>query len=278
MLQSISSRSHVHHRYVSSNAWDIGFPNMFPPYPRLPFFFLSTHCFFYISLKQLMLSLLKRTTTLAVFTSPVENFSTNHYVIAICESHFYCFFLVVSSYVKSIEDHGYMLRFGVNSFTGFMQKNSKDNKMVVGKLVQGVVKRIDGNCKVVNLSSDADEVAKCVTKDLKRIPFNLLAPGMMVNARVLSTLEMSSYFPSSHSLPELYVDVFHLGKTLADSKWKDFFKLSNIIFITPFSSPFFYPISDIFDDSKVIRVDWGTGLLLEIPSTLVPTPAYVNVS
>ncbi|KAI3751004.1 hypothetical protein L2E82_21991 [Cichorium intybus] len=69
---------------------------------------------------------------------------------------------------------------------------SKDNKMVVGKLVQGVVKRIDGNCKVVNLSYDADEVAKCVTKDLKGIPFNLLAPGMMVNARVLSTLEMAS--------------------------------------------------------------------------------------
>lgn len=27
------------------------------------------------------------------------------------------------------------------------------------------------------------------TKDLKGIPFNLLVPGMMVNARVLSTLE-----------------------------------------------------------------------------------------
>lgn len=64
--------------------------------------------------------------------------------------------------MKSIEDHGYMLHFGVNSFTGFMQKNSKDNKMVVGKLVQGVVKSIDGTRKVVNLSSDADEVAKCV--------------------------------------------------------------------------------------------------------------------
>ena len=37
-------------------------------------------------------------------------------------------------------------------------------------------------------------------------------------------------------------------------------------------------IGDIFDDSKVIRVDRGSGLLLEIPSTPVPTPAYVNVS
>lgn len=64
--------------------------------------------------------------------------------------------------MKSIEDHGYMLHFGVTSFTGFMQHSSKDTKVVVGKLVQGVVKSIDRTRKVVNLSSDADEVAKSV--------------------------------------------------------------------------------------------------------------------
>lgn len=35
---------------------------------------------------------------------------------------------------------------------------------------------------------------------------------------------------------------------------------------------------DIFDGSTVIRVDRGLGLLLEVPSTPEPTPAYVNVS
>ncbi|KAI7728309.1 hypothetical protein M8C21_015076, partial [Ambrosia artemisiifolia] len=62
------------------------------------------------------------------------------------------------------------------------QIGSKDTKMVVGRL---------RTCKVVNLSSDSEEVAicDCVTRDLKGIPFNLLVPGMMVNASVCSTLE-----------------------------------------------------------------------------------------
>ncbi|KAL4578244.1 hypothetical protein LXL04_014364 [Taraxacum kok-saghyz] len=206
--------------------------------------------------------------------------------------------MVVSAYVKSIEDHGYMLHFGVTSFTGFMQKNIKDNKTVVGKLVQGVVKSIDRTRKVVNLSSDADEVAKCVTKDLKGIPFNMLVPGMMVNARVLSTLE-NGILLSFLTFFTGTVDVFHLGKTLPDSKWKEEYPQNKkvnarILFIDQSSRavgltlnphlvhnnapPALVKVGDIFDDSKVVRVDRGSGLLLEIPSTPVPTPAYVNVS
>lgn len=37
-------------------------------------------------------------------------------------------------------------------------------------------------------------------------------------------------------------------------------------------------VGDIFDQSKVIRVDKGSGLLLETPTLPVPTPIYVNVS
>lgn len=36
-------------------------------------------------------------------------------------------------------------------------------------------------------------------------------------------------------------------------------------------------IGDIYEDSKVVRVDRGLGLLLEIPSVPVSTPAYVSV-
>lgn len=35
---------------------------------------------------------------------------------------------------------------------------------------------------------------------------------------------------------------------------------------------------EIFDQSKIIRIDKGFGLLLEIPSSPTPTPAYVSVS
>ena len=36
-------------------------------------------------------------------------------------------------------------------------------------------------------------------------------------------------------------------------------------------------IGDIYEQSKVVRVDRGLGLLLDIPSTPVSVPAYVNV-
>ncbi|KAK1410921.1 hypothetical protein QVD17_37463 [Tagetes erecta] len=210
--------------------------------------------------------------------------------------------MVISAYVNSIEDHGYMLHFGVTSFTGFMQKSSKDGSMdanmAIGRLVQGVVKSIDRTRKVVNLSSDADEVAKCVTKDLKGIPFNLLVPGMMVNARVRSTLE-NGIMLSFLTFFTGTVDIFHLGKTLPNSNWKDEYPQNKkvnarILFIDPSTRavgltlnphlvhnnapPSLVKVGDIFDDSKVVRVDRGSGLLLEIPSVPIPTPTYVNVS
>ncbi|XP_024994090.1 rRNA biogenesis protein RRP5 isoform X6 [Cynara cardunculus var. scolymus] len=211
--------------------------------------------------------------------------------------------MVINAYVKSIEDHGYMLHFGVTSFTGFMQNSSNDagsrgTQMVVGSLVQGVVKSIDRTRKVVYLSSDAEEVVKHVTKDLKGIPFNLLIPGMMVNASVRSTLE-NGIMLSFLTFFTGTVDIFHLGKTLPTSKWKDEYTQNKkvnarILFIDPSTRavgltmnphlvhnnapPSLVKIGDIFDDSKVVRVDRGSGLLLEIPTAPIPTPAYVSVS
>ncbi|XP_024994056.1 rRNA biogenesis protein RRP5 isoform X2 [Cynara cardunculus var. scolymus] len=210
--------------------------------------------------------------------------------------------MVINAYVKSIEDHGYMLHFGVTSFTGFMQNSSNDGsrgtQMVVGSLVQGVVKSIDRTRKVVYLSSDAEEVVKHVTKDLKGIPFNLLIPGMMVNASVRSTLE-NGIMLSFLTFFTGTVDIFHLGKTLPTSKWKDEYTQNKkvnarILFIDPSTRavgltmnphlvhnnapPSLVKIGDIFDDSKVVRVDRGSGLLLEIPTAPIPTPAYVSVS
>ncbi|CAK9145935.1 unnamed protein product [Ilex paraguariensis] len=208
---------------------------------------------------------------------------------------------VLSAYVKSIEDHGYIMHFGLPSFTGFMAKNSqsdgKDIKANTGQLLQGVVKSVDRTRKVVYLSSNPDMASKCVTKDLKGISIDLLIPGMMVNARVQSTLENGimlsflTYFTGT-------VDIFNLQKTFATSSWKDEYiqnkKVSaRILFIDPTTRavgltlnpylvnnkapPSLVRTGDIFDQSKVIRVDRGLGLLLEIPTSPIPTPAYVSV-
>ncbi|KAL5741947.1 hypothetical protein ACOSP7_028679 [Xanthoceras sorbifolium] len=210
--------------------------------------------------------------------------------------------MVLTAYVKSIEDHGYILHFGLSSFMGFSPKNSQaENKEIEvrpGQLLQGVVRSIDRTRKVVYLSSDTDTVSKCVTKDLKGISIDLLIPGMMVNARVQSILENGimlsflTYFTGT-------VDIFHLQNTLPTANWKNDYSQNKkvnarILFIDPSSRavgltlnphlvhnrapPSHVKIGDIYEQSKVVRVDRGFGLLLDIPSTPVSVPAYVSIS
>lgn len=209
--------------------------------------------------------------------------------------------MVLTAYVKSIEDHGYILSFGLPSFVGFLPKNdrteSRDDK-VVGQLLQGVVRSIDRSRKVIYLSSDHDAVSKCVTKDVKGISIDLLIPGMMVNARVLSTLENGlilsflTYFTGT-------VDIFNLENAFPTTEWKDHYgknkKVSaRILFLDPSTRavgltlnshllqneapPSLVKTGDIFDRAKIVRVDRGAGLLIEIPSVPVSTPAYVCIS
>ncbi|KAL3625500.1 hypothetical protein CASFOL_030954 [Castilleja foliolosa] len=210
--------------------------------------------------------------------------------------------MVLSAYVNSIEDHGFILHFGLSSFAGFMPKDNQSggrtNKVSMGQLLQGIVKRVDRTRKVVHLSSDPDMISKCVTKELKGISIDLLVPGMMVNAQVQSTLENGimlsflTYFTGT-------VDIFNLDKTFPSSNWKNDYTKNmkfnaRILFIDPLtravgltmnphlvSNKAALPLvktGDIFDQSKVIRVDKASGLLLELPTLPTSTPAYVNAT
>ncbi|WCJ34083.1 rRNA biogenesis protein RRP5 [Euphorbia peplus] len=208
--------------------------------------------------------------------------------------------MVLTAYVKSIEDHGYMLHFGLPSLKGFLPKNSSSDSrsadLKLGQLVQGIVKRIDVN--MVHLSSNSDEVSKFVMKDLKGISMDLLVPGMMVNARVQSTLE-NGIMLSFLTFYVGTVDMFHLQNTFSPSNWKASYSnndkvTARILFIDPstravgltlnqhlvhnHAPPVHVNIGDIYDSAKVVRVDKGMGLLLEIPSDPVSSPAYVSIS
>ncbi|KAL1554555.1 rRNA biogenesis protein RRP5 [Salvia divinorum] len=210
--------------------------------------------------------------------------------------------MVLSAYVKSIEDHGFMLHFGLPSFAGFMPKQNQSEgrnlNVGIGQFLQGIVKSVDRSRKVVHMSSDMDVVSKYVTKELKGISIDLLVPGMMVNARVQSTLENGillsflTYFTGT-------VDIFNLDKTFPSSKWKNDYAKNikfnaRILFIDPSTravgltlSPqlvsnkaptSLVKVGDIFEQCKVVRVDKGSGLLLEVPTEPFPTPTYVNVN
>ncbi|KAJ4893416.1 RNA binding [Raphanus sativus] len=204
--------------------------------------------------------------------------------------------MVVTANVKSVEDHGYILHFGLPFITGFIKKSKDGNQeLKTGQLIQGVVTNIDKERKIVSLSSDPDSVAKCVTKDLSGMSFDLLIPGMMVNARVQSVLENGvllgflMYFTGT-------IDLFHLQNPMCNKSWKDEYtqtKMVNarILFMDPSTRavgltlnphlvgnkapPLHVSSGDIFEEAKVVRVD-KSGLLLELPSEPISTPAYVS--
>ncbi|XP_051148647.1 rRNA biogenesis protein RRP5 [Andrographis paniculata] len=209
--------------------------------------------------------------------------------------------MVLSAYMKSFEDHGCILHFGVPSFTGFMPTHnlpeSSKVELFVGQLTQGVVKSVDRDRRVVHISSDPDVVSRCVTKELKGISIDLLVPGMLVNARVQSTLENGimlsflTYFTGT-------VDIFNLDKIFPGPNWEQEYDKNmkfnaRVLFIDPSTRAIgltlnphlvsnkalasFVKIGDIFDQSKVVRIDKDSGLLLEVPTLPVPTATYVNM-
>uniref|UniRef100_A0A452XUK0 S1 motif domain-containing protein n=3 Tax=Aegilops tauschii TaxID=37682 RepID=A0A452XUK0_AEGTS len=146
--------------------------------------------------------------------------------------------MVLTAQVKSVEDHGYILYFGVSTFSGFMPKAGKETvKIESGQLIQCVVKGIDKARSIIHLSSDEDLISKSIIKDLKGLSIDHLIPGMMMSARVHSVLENGvmlsflTYFTGT-------ADIFNLSSSFPSGNWKDDYSKNKkvnarILFVDP---------------------------------------------
>ncbi|KAG1347586.1 Ribosomal protein S1-like1 [Cocos nucifera] len=183
--------------------------------------------------------------------------------------------MVLTAQIKSIADHGYILYFGTSSFTGFLPKSEQDGGVFsCGQHLQCVVKSIDNARAVAIVNSDADLVSKSAMKDLKGLSIDLLVPGMMVNARVHSTFENGillsflTYFTGTVNARILFIDpsTRAVGLTL------------NPYLVQNTAPPAIVRTGEIYDNSRILMVDRGIGLVLEVPSSPIPSPAYVSIS
>ncbi|XP_015695265.2 rRNA biogenesis protein RRP5 [Oryza brachyantha] len=205
--------------------------------------------------------------------------------------------MVLTAQVKSVEDHGYILHFGVSSFSGFMPKADKENvKIGSGQLIHCAVKAIDKTRAIVHLSSDEDLLSKSIIKDLKGLSVDNLIPGMMINARVHAVLgngimlSFLTYFTGT-------ADIFNLSNSFPSGSWKDDYiknKKVNarILFVDPSTRavgltlnqhlirlkvpPISVKVGEIYDKAQVLRMDKRAGLFLEIPSP-TPSPGFVSI-
>lgn len=210
--------------------------------------------------------------------------------------------MVMMACVKSVEDHGYVLSFGLPSFSGFLphrdnKAGSTGSKLKKGQLVQGVVSGIDRVTRVISMKIDPTLVNNNMIKDYGGLSVDLLVPGTMVNARVQAILRNGlllsflTYFTGT-------VDIFHLQDPFPSSNWKEKFPenarlKARILYVDPTTKavgltlnphliqnkvpPMAVKLGEIFDEAQVVRVDHAFGVLVELPSKPVPTPGFVNI-
>lgn len=209
----------------------------------------------------------------------------------------------LTAVVTSIEDHGYLLSFGVPAVSGFLlHRNYLDgtgtSKLRTGQLVQGVVISVDKKRGAVGLKADLGLISSNMVKEFAGLTVELLTPGAMVNARVRSVLKNGlllsflTYFTGT-------VDIFHLEDPLPGADWNTKYSenqrlKARILYIDPVAKTIgltlnpqllnnvlpsmSVDVGDVFKDAIVRRVDATIGMLLELPTKENVVAGYVHIS
>ncbi|KAM0907254.1 hypothetical protein ACQ4PT_016250 [Festuca glaucescens] len=181
----------------------------------------------------------------------------------------------------------------------------------VGQLVPCMVLRVDDDKKEGKVNKrvwlslrlsrmykglSLDAIQDGMIKDLKGLSIDHLIPGMMMSARVHSVLENGimlsflTYFTGT-------ADIFNLSNSFPSGNWKDDYSKNKkvnarILFVDPSTRavgltlnqhllrlnvpPINVKVGEIYDKSRVLRMDKRAGLFLEIPSP-TPSPGFVSI-
>ena len=115
---------------------------------------------------------------------------------------------VVMGAIKSIEDHGFVMDIGKNSWKGFLptKKAVDSNKLFIGQVVPCVATKIDGN--VVILSSKTNTTPSI--KNFDDIRIHTMSPGMSFETKVETNLKNGLKLKFGDF--EGYVHVSHQGQ------------------------------------------------------------------
>ncbi|MEW5309979.1 MAG: hypothetical protein WDW38_001817 [Sanguina aurantia] len=116
--------------------------------------------------------------------------------------------------VKSVEDHGYILGFGIKGVRGFLKRKEHERvfgegaPLLTGALVEVAVTSVADRTNIV-VTSDTTAVAAAMSTEWAGQSLSALQPGALVNARVRKVLNdglMVSFLTFFHGT----VDHFHL--------------------------------------------------------------------
>ncbi|KAG2446158.1 hypothetical protein HXX76_000753 [Chlamydomonas incerta] len=223
----------------------------------------------------------------------------------------------VGACVRSMEDHGYTLSFGIKGTSGFLRRKDYVEQFGEGVALQvggllDVVVRAAGDKRNVVVGCGPGDVAGAVTKEADAITgLDCLLPGALLNIKVRKVLSnglLVSFLTFFHGT----VDSYHLpaaspaaaaaGAAGAGLDWRKAYsegaKLrARLLYVDPagkrcglsllphlmaMALPSPVPmLGSVFEQAEVMRVDAfaGPGLLLRLPGLPEgPAPAFCHVS
>ena len=207
---------------------------------------------------------------------------------------------VTPAVVQSVEDHGYILEFGVADTSGFLPKKNVSSDLTVckGKIIDVVITGVpSGNKGYFTVTSDRKRATSAVAHETSATSVSTLLPGMLVNSRVKQVLEdginvsFMTYFSGT-------VDCFHTGAAATAKGVATVFKTgermrARILFVDTASKricltllphlldykPIELPkLGQVFSTAKVERIDSGQGVALSILDNKHAVAGYAHVS
>eukprot|EP00890_Picochlorum_soloecismus_P005949 jgi/Picsp_1/6355/NSC_03704-R1_protein rrp5 homolog len=201
---------------------------------------------------------------------------------------------VLTACIKSVEDHGYLLDFGIRSTSGFLlKKHSSRKSLTQGSILEVYIRSIKGDGHAIVSALDDEVVSKPIS-EWEGVNINSLVPGSLVSAKVRNVLS-DGILVSFLTFFVGTIDPFHLGK---DAKsFIDGQKIkARIIYIEPTTKriglsvlphlldmklPKLPPKGTMFEGAIVKRVDPGLGVLFNLPDDKEQEhfiPGYAHIS
>jgi rRNA biogenesis protein RRP5 len=211
------------------------------------------------------------------------------------KSTFVCPDLVLPGCVTSVEEHGYLISFGIKGRSGFLLnkrarkyiKDSNDGKpLFVGQVIACLVLPYEPpELKTVPVTVNFDEVSKSLMNEDMMLSMSMLIPGMLVNAIVTEVLNdgLTVSFLGGFTGT---VSINHLsGDHIATEHYKRSQKVKGrIIFVDPSTKSVGVSlkksvvenraetfeglsVGDIVENAKVLRVNPELGLVMQLDGT-----------
>lgn len=215
--------------------------------------------------------------------------------------------MVTWGYVKSVEDHGYLLSFGLPDITGFLPfkehkaEGSQEAAVLrLGQMLKCVVGPMDKERHVVMCKTNSNLESSAMMPQLEGITLQSLLPGQLVSGKVQGVLKdglslsFLTYFTGTVSL-------FHLETPLLEAEWQKTFAVNKrvrarVLMVDPVNKAVALTLNkslvadrlpeinvsvgDIFEEAVVSRVDASLGLVLSLDRGAEKNPmaAFVHVS